>query len=80
VYALTLLGRPGCGLCEDFLEELRQLAANTALPPVSVLDVDDDPVLSRRHGLDVPVLLLDDAVVCRHHLDREELLRMLRSR
>lgn len=75
-----LLGRPGCGLCEDLLDELRQLSATVALPPLTVLDVDDDPALSRRHGLDIPVLLLDGVVVCRHRLDRQELQRLLRPR
>jgi hypothetical protein len=77
---LTLLGRPGCGLCEEFLEELQQLSASLPLPPLVVLDVDDDPVLSRRHGLDIPVLLLEGVVVCRHRLDRQELVRLLRPR
>jgi hypothetical protein len=44
------------------------------------MDVDGDPALARRHGLDIPVLLLDGAVVCRHRLDRGELLRLLRPR
>lgn len=77
---LTLLGRPGCGLCEEFLEELQRLSATQPLPPLAVLDVDDDPVLARRHGLHIPVLLLDGVVVCRHRLDREELVRLLRPR
>jgi hypothetical protein len=80
VAALTLLSRPGCGLCEEFLDELAALAAVTALPEVSVIDVDSDAVLARRHGLDIPVLLLDGVTVCRHRLDREELLRLLRRR
>ena len=78
--ALTLLSRPGCGLCEDFLDELGALAALTPLPEVSVIDVDSDAVLARRHGLDIPVLLLDGVPVCRHRLDRDELLRLLRRR
>ena len=80
VGGLTLLGRPGCGLCEELLEELQQVSATMPLPPLTVRDVDDDPVLARRHGLDIPVLLLDDVVVCRHRLDRQELLRLLRPR
>jgi hypothetical protein len=80
VAGLTLLGRPGCGLCEEMLEELQRLAAAVPLPPINELDVDDDPVLLRRHGLDIPVLLLDGVVVCRHRLDRQELLRLLRPR
>jgi hypothetical protein len=60
------------------LAELRALGQTVALPPIEVVDVDSDPTLKRRHGLDVPVLLLDGAVVCRHRLDAGELKRLLR--
>lgn len=60
------------------LNELRALDRTFPLPPIEVVDVDSDPVLQRRHGLDVPVLLLDGTVVCRHRLDAEELKRLLR--
>ena len=60
------------------LSELHALARTTTLPPIEVVDVDSDPVLQRRHGLDVPVLLLDGSVVCRHRLDAAELKRLLR--
>jgi len=61
------------------LAELAVLGRSVALPPIEVVDVDADPLLQRRHGLDVPVLLLDGSVVCRHHLDRVELMRLLRA-
>ena len=51
------------------LAELQALGRSSPLPPIEVVDVDADPVLERRHGLDVPVLLLDGTVVCRHRLD-----------
>jgi hypothetical protein len=60
------------------LRELEALGRTIPLPPVEVVDVDSDPVLQRRHGLDVPVLLLDGSVVCRHRLDATELKRLLR--
>ncbi len=60
------------------LSELQVLGRTTVLPPIEVVDVDSDPVLQRRHGLDVPVLLLDGTVVCRHRLDVGELRRLLR--
>jgi predicted thioredoxin/glutaredoxin len=60
------------------LTELRALGRTTPLPPIEVVDVDSDPVLQRRHGLDVPVLLLDGTIVCRHRLDADELKRLLR--
>jgi hypothetical protein len=60
------------------LRDLQTLGRMTPLPPIDVVDVDSDPVLTRRHGLDVPVLLLDGTVVCRHRLDIPELRRLLR--
>jgi hypothetical protein len=59
---------------------LARLATRVALPPLEVMDVDDDPTLARRHGLEIPVLLLDGAPVCRIELDPEALLRLLRAR
>ncbi|HWW80768.1 MAG TPA: glutaredoxin family protein [Steroidobacteraceae bacterium] len=75
---LTVVHRHDCELCDEMLTELRALATTTPLPPIDVVDVDSDPVLQRRHGLDVPVLLLDGSVVCRHRLDTDELKRLLR--
>jgi Glutaredoxin-like domain (DUF836) len=60
--------------------ELAVLARREVLPPLTVVDVDTDPELQRRHGLHVPVLLLEGTVVCRHRLDAAELLRILRPR
>ena len=74
---LTLVQREECGLCEEMLAELTRLGRVRELPPLELVDVDADPVLRRRHGFEVPVLLLDGSVVCRHRLDREELERLL---
>ena len=61
------------------LAELAALGRQLLLPPLEVVDVDSDPQLKRRHGLEVPVLLLDGTVVCRHRLDPDELRRLLRG-
>ena len=61
------------------LEELAALGRRLPLPPLEVVDVDSDPQLQRRYGLEVPVLLLDGTVVCRHRLDLKELTRLLRG-
>jgi len=75
---LTLLHREDCGLCEEMRAELEVLGRSVALPPLELVDVDSDPELARRYGLNVPVLLLDGTVVCRHRLDAPELTRLLR--
>ena len=60
------------------LADLAALRASLTLPAIDVIDVDTDPDLARRYGLNVPVLLLDGVVVCRHRLDVPELTRLLR--
>ena len=74
---LTVVHRRDCQLCDEMLAELTALAGRLPLPPLAVVDVDSDPQLQRRYGLDVPVLLLDGSVVCRHRLDLNELTRLL---
>ena len=77
---LTLVQRRDCQLCEEMLAALHSLARRLPLPPLEVVDVDADPQLKRRHGLHVPVLLLDGLVVCHHRLDGDELRRLLTAR
>jgi predicted thioredoxin/glutaredoxin len=60
--------------------ELQALGRTVRLPVIDIVDVDADPELVRRYGLNVPVLLLDGTVVCRHRLDADELRRLLRVR
>jgi hypothetical protein len=75
---LTVVHREGCDLCDEMVAELQGLGRRVRLPPITVADVDSDPELLRRYGLNVPVLLLDGTVVCKHRLDTDELLRLLR--
>jgi predicted thioredoxin/glutaredoxin len=75
---LTVVHRQDCDLCDEMVTELEALGRTIRLPPIDVVDVDSDPQLVRRYGLNVPVLLLDGTVVCRHRLDADELQRLLR--
>jgi hypothetical protein len=77
---LTIVQRQDCELCEQMRAQLAALGRREVLPPLTVVDVDTDPELQRRHGLQVPVLLLEGTVVCRQRLDAAELLRILRPR
>ena len=51
---LTLLTREGCGLCEEFEQELRTHFPQAEL---TLADVDSREDWRRRYGLRVPVLL-----------------------
>ncbi|MEN9879324.1 MAG: hypothetical protein RLZZ158_2363 [Cyanobacteriota bacterium] len=52
---LLLLTRQGCCLCEGLAE---RLAGLDPAPQVQLVEVDADPALQRRYGLEVPVLML----------------------
>jgi Glutaredoxin-like domain (DUF836) len=79
-FGLTLLTRADCGLCEEMLRELAALRLRHPLPPLTLLDVDSERELQRRWGLKIPVLLLDEILVCNARLDEQALLRALRDR
>jgi hypothetical protein len=65
--ALLLYSRQGCCLCEGLEERLRALP----LPvPLVVIDVDGDPELQARYGLEVPVLEVRSAEGRRRPLPR----------
>jgi len=75
---LTLITRAECSLCEEMHAEIEQLRRTHALPALELIDVDEDLELRRRYGTEVPVLLLDGALVCQQQLDAARLLRLLR--
>ncbi len=76
---LQLLSRPDCELCEHMLRALEQFARHEPLPPLAVVDVDSDPLLKRRYGLKIPVLLLEGSPVCSGALDEQALREALRA-
>lgn len=53
---LRLLTRPGCHLCEEMKAKVAPLVARLG-GMLAEVDVDADPALSERFGLEVPVLL-----------------------
>lgn len=68
---LVIYTRRDCSLCEQM-----EAGVRTALGPaarLAMIEIDDDPALVKRFGADVPVLCLDDEVVCKHFLDAERL-------
>lgn len=63
---VTLYSRPGCRLCEEAKRELR-----AAVPGILVdeVDVDSEPSLRDRYGLDIPVAVENGLELFRHRFD-----------
>jgi hypothetical protein len=62
---LTLIGKPGCHLCDDARDLVQavmvEVAASDAAPSISLdeLSILDDEALAERYGEEIPVLLID---------------------
>jgi glutaredoxin len=69
VPTLTLYGKPGCHLCEGASSAVRGVAAQRGVELVEV-DVSLDPVLNRRYGERIPVLVLDGEELFEYFVDR----------
>ncbi len=67
---LTVYSRNYCHLCDEMIEALRGLQGLFQFE-IAVLDVDADPVLERRHGDKVPVLMHDGVALCHSRLEPE---------
>ncbi len=57
---LLLYSRQGCCLCEGLEQRLRALPGGIGIG-LEVIDIDRDPELQQRYGLEVPVLALRHA-------------------
>ena len=70
--SLLLFTRQGCCLCEGLEERLRDLglAAEGTAPRLTLIDVDEDPELQSRYGLEVPVLAVRSAEAAWRELPR----------
>ena len=71
-----MYSRPGCGLCEELLQELSALPEARGYP-LDVVDVDADPSARMRYGHKIPVLLFAGELLCHGHLDAEEVHKAL---
>lgn len=70
---VTLIGKPGCHLCDDARAVVDEVLA--AFPAVGMLEqsILDDPALHERYWDEIPVVLLDGAVHTIYRVDAERL-------
>jgi hypothetical protein len=55
---ITLIGRPGCHLCDEAEQVVARVAADLGVGWVKV-SIDDDPELHERYWERIPVVLVD---------------------
>ena len=75
---LTVYSRSGCHLCEDMEQQLAELAQEFQFS-VRRIDIDDSEKLVEYYGGRVPVLMLENELICEYFLDQQALLNALKS-
>ncbi len=55
---VTLIGRPGCHLCEDARKVVERVTADLGVG-YEELSIDDDPALRAEYAEQIPVVLVD---------------------
>ena len=75
---VTLYTRKDCHLCEEAKAVLARVREQEPFD-LDIVDVDSDPALSRRHGGEVPAVLIGGRKRFKYRVDSERLLRLLRS-
>lgn len=67
--SLRLLSREGCGLCVEMRREVDNLLGE-APREWEIVDVDTDPSLAARYGLEIPVLFVNGRFFAKVRLPR----------
>jgi len=75
VRALTVLGRPGCHLCDDALAVLRRLLSEQAFADVRLeqVDIESDEALLAAYLERIPVIVLDGEELYDFFVDEADL-------
>jgi len=73
---LQLMSRQGCCLCDDAAAVIAEFVTQGSCI-LKVVDVDQDPALAVRYGMDVPVVLLHDEVRLMHQITQQHIETLL---
>jgi glutaredoxin len=78
MHRVVLYSAPGCHLCEDAAAALEALRRTHEFDHREV-DIHSDPEVERRYLLEIPVIVVDGAVVTQAPVDIEAVARALVS-
>ncbi|KQQ92986.1 thioredoxin [Leifsonia sp. Leaf325] len=70
---LTLIGKPGCHLCDDARAVVTTVLTEFPDAALDELSILDDEALRDRYAEEIPVLLIDGAVHTYWRVDAERL-------
>lgn len=73
---VQIMSRADCCLCDEAALVVAD-AGQRRLCTWEKVDIDTDASLSRRYGLDIPVVLIDGEACFRHHVDASQFEQML---
>jgi|GEM_PF-33751 len=77
---VTLFTRRDCRLCDKASATIARVSHSAGIPlELTEIDVDGDPGLVDRFGLDVPVVFIAERFAFRHQVDPEIFLELIRS-
>lgn len=74
---IEVFSRQGCHLCEVLIEELLPLVRGRLA--VIINDVDSREDWKQEYDTRIPFVTYDGEPICKYHLDREALTRILDS-
>lgn len=76
---IILYTKPGCHLCDEMKAIIDRVGRRVPIA-MEEIDISTDDELTRRYGLEIPVLLIDDRPGAKHRVTEDELLRRIHAR
>ena len=75
---VTLFSRPGCHLCEEAKAAIAPLLREFSAA-LREVNIDEDPALKERYGLDIPVIFIGKHKAAKHRVDLAQFRRQLKE-
>lgn len=72
----VLYTREGCHLCDSMLARLSQLQEHKSFT-LKLVDIDRDQQLRQKYNELVPILLLNENIICKYFIDEDKVLKAL---
>jgi disulfide oxidoreductase YuzD len=76
---ITLLTAPNCHLCDDAENQLKKL--HTQIPfVIESIDIHTKSDYHNKYKNDIPVVLIDDEVICQHFVNLKKIRDKINSK